>query len=327
MKIGSIFTRREMLVGTAMAGISGLINRGALYATASQPQTKVTFEVPPGATDCAVHVYEPKRFPYWEGRSYTPEPATLAELRQILQTLKLERVVVVQATSYGTDNTCVVASIRELGNRARGVAIIDEKTPEASLDEMHRAGVRSVRLTLNNLATTDPAAARQRLKMTIDRLRTRKNWSLQLSTNAATYEILREELIAMPMPLVVDHFGQVQVSEGTGQRGFPVILELLKSGRAYVKISNPTSISRQPDLSDVTPFARALIGANPQRVVWGTAWPHPTAGSARKPTDLSPHQQVDDGHAMNMLPVWAPDAATRKMILVDNPARLYEFGS
>jgi predicted TIM-barrel fold metal-dependent hydrolase len=325
MKIGPLLTRREVLVGGVMAGVSGLVNGRAVSATASQPQTKVTFEVPPRATDCAVHVYEPKRFPYWEGRSYTPEPATLAELRQLLQTLKLERVVVVQATSYGTDNTCVVASIRELGSRARGVAIIDEKTPEASLDEMHRAGVRGVRLTLNNLATTDLAAARHRLKMTIDRLRTRKNWSLQLSANAATYEILREELMAMPMVLVVDHFGQVQAAEGTGQRGFSTVLELVKSGKAYVKISNPHSISRQPDLSDVAPFARALIDANPQRVVWGTAWPHPTAGSARQPTDLSPHQQIDDGRAMNMLPVWVPDAATRKMILVDNAERLYEF--
>ncbi len=108
----------------------------------------MNFDVPPGATDCAVHVYDPKRFPYWQGRTYTPEPATVAELRQVMQTLKLDRVVVVQATPYGTDNACVVASIRELGNRARGVAIIDEKTPEASLDDMHQAGVRGVRLTL-----------------------------------------------------------------------------------------------------------------------------------------------------------------------------------
>jgi predicted TIM-barrel fold metal-dependent hydrolase len=319
-----MLTRREILIGGVMAGVSGVIGARAVSATASQPQTKVTFDVPPGATDCAVHVYEPKRFPYWEGRSYTPEPATLAELRQVLQTLKLDRVVIVQATSYGTDNTCVVASIRELGNRARGVAIIDEKTPEASLDDMHRAGVRGVRLTLNN-ATTDVAAARQRLKMTIDRLRTRKNWHLQLSANTATYDILREELMAMPMTLVVDHFGQVQAAQGTGQRGFSTVLELAKSGKAYVKISNPHSISQQPDLSDVAPFASALIAANPQRVVWGTAWPHPTAGGARKPTDLSPHQQIDDGRAMNMLAVWVPDAATRKLILVDNPARLYEF--
>ena len=290
MKNGPMLTRREILVGGVMAGVSGLIRERAISATASQPSTKVSFELPPRATDCAVHVYEPKRFPYWEGRSYTPEPATLDELRRFLQALKLERVVVVQATSYGTDNTCVVASIRELGNRARGVAIIDEKTPEASLDDMHQAGVRSVRLTLNNLATTDLAAARQRLKMTVDRLRTRKNWSLQLSANVATYEILREELMALPMPLVIDHFGQVQAAEGIVQRGFSAVLELVKSGKAYVKISNPHSISGQPDLSDVAPFATALIGANPDRVVWGSAWPHPTAGSARTPTELSPHQ-------------------------------------
>ena len=317
-------SRREILLGGVMAGVSGLASSRRAYATASQPVTKVNFDVPAGATDCAVHVYEPKRFPYWEGRTYTPEPATLTELRQLLQALRLERVVVVQATSYGTDNTCVVASLRELGNRARGVAIIDEKTPEASLDDMHQAGVRSVRLTLNN-ATGDPAAARQRLKMTVDRLRMRKSWSLQLSASAATYEIVRDDLVAMPMTLVVDHFGQVQVADGLGQRGFATILELVKSGKAYAKISNADSLARQPDMSDVTPFAKALISANPQRIVWGTAWPHPTAGAARTPTDLSPHRQVDDGRVMNMLPVWVPDAATRKLILVDNPARLYGF--
>ncbi len=156
------------------------------HATASQPGTPVNFDVPPNATDCAVHVYEPTRFPYWEGRSYTPEPATLDELRQVLRTLKLERVVVVQATSYGTDNACVVASLRALGARARGVAIIDEKTPESSFDEMHEAGVRSVRLTLNNLAASDPAAARQRLNMTVERLKTRRTGACSSPTNTVT---------------------------------------------------------------------------------------------------------------------------------------------
>ena len=319
-----MLSRRDVVIGGVLAGISGIARDWVAHATASQPSTKVSFDVPPNATDCAVHVYEPTRFPYWEGRSYTPEPATLDELRQVLRTLKLERVVVVQATSYGTDNACVVASLRALGARARGVAIIDEKTPESSLDEMHKAGVRSVRLTLNNLAASDPAAARQRLNMTVDRLKAR-NWSLQLSTNTVTYEILRDELMALPVTLVVDHFGQVQAADGVGQRGFATILELLKSGKAFVKISNPNSISRQPDLSDVAQFATALVAANPRQVVWGSAWPHPTAGAARKPTDLSPHQQIDDGRNMNMLPVWVPDAATRKMILVDNAERLYGF--
>ena len=320
-----MLSRREILIGGLMAGAARLVPGEVAQAAASQPSTKINFDVPPGGVDCAVHVFDPKRFPYWEGRTYTPEPATVAELRQVLQALKLERVVVVQGTPYGTDNSCVVASVRELGNRGRGVAIIDEKTPEASLDEMHQAGVRGVRLSIN--AAGDSATARQRLKMTVDRLKTRKNWSLQLSANAATYEILRDELMALPMTLVMDHFGQVQVAEGVGQRGFGTVLELLKSGQAYVKISNADSFSTQPDLSDVTPYAKALIGANPQRVVWGTAWPHPTAGNVegRKPTDLARHRQADDGRTMNMLPVWAPDAATRRMILVENPARLYRF--
>jgi len=107
-----MLSRRDVVVGGVLAGISGIVRDWVAHATASQPSTKVSFDVPPNATDCAVHVYEPTRFPYWEGRSYTPEPATLDELRQVLRTLKIERVVVVQATSYGTDNACVVASLR-----------------------------------------------------------------------------------------------------------------------------------------------------------------------------------------------------------------------
>jgi predicted TIM-barrel fold metal-dependent hydrolase len=299
-----------------------------MHAAAPQPRTKVNFDVPSGATDCAVHVYgDQKRHPYWEGRTYTPEPATVSELRQLLQALRLERVVVVQATPYGTDNSCVVDSIRELGGRARGVAIIDEKTPVASLDEMHRGGIRGIRLNIGNLGASDPSAARQRLATGLERIKHMKSWSVQISASAATVEALRDELMAMTLPIVVDHFAGVTAERGIDQPGFGTIVNLVKSGKAYVKISNPDSVSRRPDLSDLTPFAKALVSANPQHVVWGTAWPHPTAGAVagRKPTDLALHQPVDDGKAMNMLPVWVPDAATRRIILVENPARLYDF--
>ena len=184
-----MLSRREILVGGVLAGASHMFTRDyTAHATASQPQTKVNFDVPPGATDCAVHVYgDPKRYPYWEGRTYSPEPATVAELRHVMQTLRLDRVVVVQATSYGTDNTCVVDSVRELGNPARGVAIIDEKTTEAALDEMHRRGVRGIRLTLNNQGVTDPAGARARLKAAAERMKNRNGWSLQITAIAATW--------------------------------------------------------------------------------------------------------------------------------------------
>ena len=119
----------------------------------------------------------------------------------------------------------------------------------------------------------------------------------------------------------------MRVADGVGQAGFTAVLSLVKSGKAYVKLSNVDTLTRQADMSDVTPFAKALIAANPQRVVWGTAWPHPSAGAVagRKPTDLARHRDVDDGRGLNMLPIWAPDATTRKMILVDNPARLFGY--
>lgn len=323
-----MLTRRKVIAGAVMAGMAGLTrDRGAAHATASQPRTKVTFAVPPGATDCAVHVYnDPKRHPFWAGRTYTPEPATVPELKQMMRTLGVDRVVVVQASTYGTDNSIVLDSIKELGPGARGVAVIDDKTTESALDEMHRGGVRGIRLSLGNQGATDLAAARQRVKAASDRMRNRKGWSVLISGSPATWDALNAELAAVEVPIVVDHFGEPRVADGVGQRGFAAVLNLVRSGKAYVKLSNADTLT-QSDMSDVTPYATALISANPERVVWGTAWPHPSAGAVagRKPTDLALHRAVDDGRVINMLPIWAPDAAVRKMILVDNAARLYGF--
>jgi predicted TIM-barrel fold metal-dependent hydrolase len=324
-----MLSRRELLVSGLMAGASAVFRRGGTaHATAAQPSTKVSFDVPPGATDCAVHVFgDPKRHPFWEGRTYTPEPATVGELRQVMRALRVDRVVVVQASTYGTDNSCVVDSIREFGSGARGVAVIDENTTEASLDDMHRRGVRGIRLSLGNQGVTDPAAARQRLTAAAERMKNRTGWSVLISGSPATWEALRVELAAFAVPIVIDHFGEPRAADGVGQPGFTTVLNLVKSGKAYVKLSNADTLAAQPDMSDLTPYATALISANPQRIVWGTAWPHPSAGAVpgRKPTDVALHRQVDDGQVMNMLPIWAPDAAIRKMILVDNPARLYGF--
>ena len=323
-----MLTRREVLVGGLLAGASGLVrDAGVAHATAAQPRTKVTFAVPPGATDCATHIYnDPKRHPFFEGRTYTPEPATVPELKQMMRALNLERVVVVQASTHGTDNAIVLDSIRELGAGARGVAIIDEKTTDASLDDMHRGGVRGIRLMLGNQGATDLAAARERLRVAGGRLKNRKGWSALVSGSPATWEALRADLAAFPATIVIDHFGEPRVADGVGQAGFTAVLSLVKSGKAYVKLSNADTLT-QSDMSDVTPYAKALIAANPQRAVFGTAWPHPSANApaGRKSTDLALHRQTDDGQVMNMLAVWAPDAALRKMILVDNAARLYDF--
>jgi predicted TIM-barrel fold metal-dependent hydrolase len=323
-----MLTRRDLLKGAAIAGCAGLFERDRAYASAPQPRTKVNFDVPAGACDCHVHVFgDPKRYPFFAGRTYTPEIASVDELRRLLAALRLERVVIVQPSVYGTDNSCTLDGLRQLGGQARGVAVIDDKTSDADLDAMAKAGVRGIRLNLATAGITDPSAARQRFEAAAARARTR-NWHIQFNTQPSIIEALSEQFLASPVPLVIDHFGGAVAARGLQQPGFGALVNLVKSGKAYVKISGSAdSVSTQPDLADVAPFARALVAANPQRILWGTNWPHPGSNQVpgRKATDLALHVQTDDGKVLNMLPVWVPDAATRKSILVDNPARLYGF--
>jgi predicted TIM-barrel fold metal-dependent hydrolase len=324
-----MLTRREVLLGGTVACVAGIANKqSSVWAAAPQPRTKVNFDVPPGACDCHVHVFgDPKRYPFWSGRSYTPEIASVEELRRLLQALRLDRVVIVQPSVYGTDNSCTIDGVRELGNRARGVAVIDDKTSDASLDEMATVGIRGIRLNLATLGVSDPSAARQRFHAAVERVKGR-NWHIQFNTQPAMIEALSADLMASPVPLVIDHFGGANAALGVEQSGFGALVNLVKSGKAYVKISGAAdSMSAKGDLSDVTPFARALVAANPQRILWGTNWPHPGSSRVpgRKATDLAPHVQTDDGKVLNMLPVWVPDAAIRRLILVENPARLYGF--
>ena len=138
----------------------------------------------------------------------------MPELKQVMRAIGFDRVVVVQASTYGTDNSCVVDSIRELGSGARGVAVIDDKTTEASLDDMHRGGVRGIRLRLGNQGVTDPAGAKQRVKAAADRMKNRKGWSVLISGSPATWDALRVELAAVGVPIVIDHFGEPRVADG-----------------------------------------------------------------------------------------------------------------
>jgi predicted TIM-barrel fold metal-dependent hydrolase len=320
-----MITRRDLLKGAA--GVAALMASGrTASAAAPQPRTKVTFDVPPGACDCHVHVFgDPKKYPFFANRTYTPETASVAELRQLLSALRLERVVIVQPSVYGTDNSCTIDGLRELGDRARGVAVIDEKTTDAQLDAMGKAGIRGIRLNLATAGISDPTVARQRFENAIARVRNR-GWHIQFNTQLPVIEALSPQFLSSPVPLVIDHFGGAVAARGVDQPGFAALVNLVKSGRAYVKISGSAdSVSTQPDLADVAPFARALVSANPQRVLWGTNWPHPGSSpvAGRKPTDLALHVQTDDGKVLNLLPEWVPDAATRRLILTENPARLY----
>jgi predicted TIM-barrel fold metal-dependent hydrolase len=315
-------TRRELLGGAAAAGLAA----GGMTAAA---ETAVAIEVPPGACDCHVHVVgDQQRFPMAPDRVYTPPAASPNELLALQRRLQFDRVVIVQPSFYGVDNAATLDGLRQLGPlRARGIAVIDDKTSPAALDDMVRAGIRGIRLNLETTGEIDAAASGRKLQAAIRQIAGR-GWHVQIYTRLPVIAALAAELAALPVPLVIDHFGGAQAALGSQQPGFDALLALVRSGKAYVKISGAYRVSRlAPDYADAAPLARALIAANPERIVWGTDWPH--TDSARRPgrsaTDVSPFQPIDDGRLLNQLPSWAPEPAIRRQILVDNPAHLYGF--
>ena len=317
-------TRRELLIGALAAGATMHLPKS--FAGAAQPATPVGFDVPAGACDFHTHIHgDPKKFPYFSGRVYTPETAMPEEMSALHQALHMQRVVIVTPSVYGTDNAATLWGIKARGRHARGVAVIDDRTPENELDAMGRAGIRGIRLNLATGGQNDPSLARRRFQAAVDRVEPRK-WHVQMYTNLAVISSIKEQVLASPVPVVFDHFGGAQAHLGTGQPGFADLLELVRSGRAYVKISGAYRASkRPPDYEDAAPLAQALIAANADRIVWGTDWPHPNSASGRPATEVTPLFQIDDGRLLNQLPVWAPDAGVRRKILVDNPARLYGF--
>ncbi len=291
--------------------------------------TAPAFDVPAGACDSHVHVFGPyDRFPLAPGRKYTPGTASVEELLALQRALRLTRVVVVQASPQGTDNACLVDALQRLpagGSQARGVAVIGDATTDAELAAMHRAGVRGVRLNLATLGRHDPAVARRLLEAAAKRVAP-LGWHVQTYTTPAMIAALAGAIRALPVPLVVDHFGHPEAARGPGQPGFDALVALLREGKAWVKLSAGYRVSQLADWDDAAPLARALLDANPDACVWGTDWPHPGGGQGpRAPEELEPFFPIDNGRALNRLRAWAGDPARLRKVLVDNPARLYGF--
>jgi predicted TIM-barrel fold metal-dependent hydrolase len=320
-----MLNRRDLLLTSIAAGVA-MQNRTA-FAKAAQPATPVKFDVPAHACDCHTHIHLPEKYPFFDGRVYTPEPASPEEMAALHKALHIENVVIVTPSVYGTDNRATLEGIKFRGNTARGVAVIDDKTPEGDLDMMGKAGIKGIRVNLATSGVNDPGIGRKRLEAAIERVKAR-GWHVQCYTNLPLLSTIKDVLASSPVPVVFDHFGGADAALGLEQPGWAELIEAVKSGKVYVKISGAYRLSNKgPDYPDAVPFAKALIAANPDRLVWGSDWPHPDSSMTpgRKPTDLAPLYQIDDGRLFNQLAVWAPDAATRKKILVDNPAKLYGF--
>ncbi len=321
-------TRRNMIFGSGLGGLAALALQHR--AAWSAERTEVDFDVPPGACDCHVHVFgDPNRFPFAPARTYTPPQASIDELLGLQRALHLDRVVVVQPSVYGIDNSCTVDAVRRLGARARGIAVIDKTITRTALQDMAGAGIRGIRLNVEATGggRFDPMAARAALAVAAEQIHD-LGWHIQIFTRLAVIAALKDAVEQLTFPVVFDHFGRAMADLGPQQPGIEALVDLLASGHAYVKLSAAYRISdRAPDYSDATPIAQRLVKANPERILWGSDWPHPNGDNARgKPLSaIAEPFPIDDGLVFDQFPRWVPEAALRRKILVDNPARLYGF--
>jgi predicted TIM-barrel fold metal-dependent hydrolase len=245
----------------------------------------------------------PPRYSYAADRVYTPGIATPDDLLAHQRVLSLDRVVLVQASPFGTDNSCMIDGMRQMGSFVRAVAVIGEQTSEDVLKQMHAAGVRGVRVNLETFGQCDPAAGLEPLQWAARRVAP-LSWHVQSYTNLAVIAALQKDLRALPVALVFDHFGRATAAKGPAQSGFDALLALVSDRKAYVKISAAHRISSLPGFDDATPLARALIAANADRIVWGTDWPHTmgaSPGGKRDPHLVEPLRPIDDGSALNRL--------------------------
>jgi predicted TIM-barrel fold metal-dependent hydrolase len=238
----------------------------------------------------------------------------------------LERIVFVQPSPYGSDNSCMLDALGAVGARGRGVAVIDDKTSDADLDHMHEAGVRGIRLNAESYGLNDPAAIGGTLKAMARRVG-RLGWHIQLFASLDTIAGLAPVIRSLDVPLVIDHMGMARAERGTDYGEFETLLRLIESG-VWIKLSAPYRVSEAgPDFPDVRQIASALIGANANRVIWGSDWPHTgkhTGGSSDSNTVLA-HRSVDDARVIRLLADWAGSRDHLHNILVHNPRSLYDF--
>lgn len=271
------------------------------------------FQPPPGATDCHMHVFGPlAEFPYQPDRSYTPPECVLEEYGRMMDVLGLERAVMVQPSVYGFDNRCALEAMARMGVRMRGVAVVPLDVHEGELEQLHAQGVRGVRFNLLRKGGTELAAL-EKLASRVAEL----DWHVQVNTSHEALVELAPRLARIATEVVIDHMGNNPAVAGTTAPGMRALIGLLGTGRAWVKLSGAYRLSTEgPPYADVTPLARALIAAAPERCVWASDWPHP----------LVEGTMPNDGLLLDLLAEWAPDEADRRRVLVDNPTLLYRFG-
>lgn len=267
------------------------------------------------ACDCHIHIFS-ARYPTAPGISRLVPDFSVADYRKVQEAMGTRRVVVVQPSTYGSDNRCTLEAIGEMGTDARAVAVLDDTVSDAEIRRLDGLGVRGIRF---NLVTAGPQPTRPGM---IEPLASRVaplGWHIQVYLTAEQVVGLADVLRRLPVPVVFDHFGRIPLPQGIGHPAYAIVADLLARGRAWVKLSGPYHFSCDgpPSYADTFALARSFLAINPDRLVWGSDWPHPSL----------PHDKPDPASLMRLFERWVEDASLRRRILVENPARLYGYPS
>jgi predicted TIM-barrel fold metal-dependent hydrolase len=266
---------------------------------------------PPGACDAHCHVFGPaSKFPYAAGRAYTPPDAPVENLRKLHAHLGLSRAVIVHASCHGTDMSVTLDAIASSNGAYRGVAVVAKGVTDAELERLHRGGIRAVRFNfVAHLGGAPDFDLFDDMMARVGGL----GWHVVLHLDAEDIQTYADRIKRIPVPFVIDHMGRVKAERGLDQQPFKLLLELMRNELAWVKVSGAERISSgvRP-FRDAIPFAAALIEAAPDRVLWGSDWPHPNV-----------KVMPNDGENLDLFAAFCGDEAVRRKILVDNPTRLY----
>jgi 2-pyrone-4,6-dicarboxylate lactonase len=273
--------------------------------------SRPTFLLPSGARDTHVHIFgPPERYPHVEKPHYTLPDGTLAQYRSLMPRLGVQRFVIVQPSYYGTDNSCLLDTLVEVGDRARGVVMIEPDMTDAELAGFHRRGVRAVRLDLFKRAH-EPLAA---MKSYITQMAARVGplgWHLQFYAPGYVVRDLIHFFGTLQIDFVIDHMGYMLEEDGLRSEDFSALLDLLEGGHCYLKLSGAYRIAKLRGYEYVEPVARAIVERAPDKAVWGSDWPHIS------------YSDRDTGELLSLLERWAPSQSARRQILVENPKRLF----
>lgn len=275
--------------------------------------TQTSRAIPVGACDCHAHIYGPfDQFPLSASAPFQPPPAPAQALEELWEAFGVQRGVLIQGSAYGQDHRALLAAIGRDPNNRRGVALVEPATPDATLMHLHENGVRGARV--NYVRHLNPNGFDEAGCWQVVRRLEPLGWHLEMHVDAVDLGRIQGFVRESPIEVVIDHMGRVDAALGPLQAPFHTLLELVSSSRCWIKLSGADRLAKWGDLQTAVPFARTLVEAAPERVVWGTDWPH-----------VNLKVPFSDEALFKLLLQFTPDDLSRSRLLVDNPARLYGF--